>query len=99
MGDYERASQALGQALDLEDNVATRHVAYAKVQEKLGERNKVIAHLEKAALLAPSKQIVKVLIATYQEYGMDKKANALAKKLKTAKIKTVRQMQKHRSRI
>jgi tetratricopeptide (TPR) repeat protein len=99
MGDYERASQALGQALELEDDVATRHIAYAKVQEKLGEKSKVIAHLEKAAFLAPSKQIIEVLIATYHEYDLDEKAVALEKKLKTSKIKTVRQMQKHRSSI
>ncbi|MCL1929791.1 tetratricopeptide repeat protein [Candidatus Saccharibacteria bacterium] len=99
MGDYERASQALAQALESEDDVATRHIAYAKVQEKLGEKNKVITHLEKAALLAPSKQIIEVLISTYREYEMDDKADALEKKLKTSKIKTVRQTQKHRSSI
>jgi len=99
MGDYERASQALEQALEVEDDVATRHIAYAKVQEKLGEHNKVISHLEKAALLAPSKQIIDVLIATYREYDMDEKADKLEKKLRTSKIKTVRQTQKHRSSI
>jgi len=99
MGDYECASQALGQALELEDDVATRHIAYAKVQEKLGEQSKVISHLEKAALLAPSRQLIEVLIATYREYEMDDKADSLEKRLKTSKIKTVRQMQKHRSSI
>jgi tetratricopeptide (TPR) repeat protein len=99
MGDYERASQALGQALELEEDVATRHIAFAKVQEKLGESGKVIEHLERAAKLAPSKQIIRVLIATYREYGLDKKANALERRLKTSKIRTVRQMQRRRSSI
>src|ERR1700738_1782022 len=33
---YEKAAVAFEQALKLEDDLAARHVAYAKVQEKLG---------------------------------------------------------------
>src|SRR6202050_5469599 len=33
---YDKAAIAFEQALKLEDNLAARHVAYAKVQEKLG---------------------------------------------------------------
>src|SRR3984885_11650838 len=39
---YENAATAFEQALKLEDNLAARHVAYAKVQEKLGNERLMI---------------------------------------------------------
>lgn len=99
MGDYERSAQALQQALDAEEDVAIRHVAYAKAQSKLGAHKKAIEHLEKAVKLAPSTALLEVLIKTYRANDMEDKANALEKKMKNSKIKTVRQMQKNKSTI
>src|SRR5688500_7360185 len=48
---YQKAAIAFEQALKLEDNLAARHVAYAKVQEKLGNEKLMFAELEKAAEL------------------------------------------------
>jgi tetratricopeptide (TPR) repeat protein len=99
MGDYERASQALEQALDLEEDVAVRHIAYAKVLEKIGNNKKAIEHLERAVKLAPSRPLLEVLIKTYRDNDMLDKARALERKMKSSKIKTVRQVQKNRSTI
>jgi tetratricopeptide (TPR) repeat protein len=99
MGDYERSAQALEQALESEENVAVRHVAYAKVQEKLGNSKKTLEHLERAVHISPSKALLQVLIKTYRENDLDEKADALEKKMKSSKIKTVRQVQKNKSTI
>src|SRR5476649_2781769 len=53
---YEKAAVAFEQALKLEGTLATRHVAYAKVQEKLGNPKLMIQELEKAAELEPNKE-------------------------------------------
>src|SRR5215210_4964194 len=50
---YEKASVAFEQALKLEDNLAARHIAYAKVQEKIGNVKMKLAELIKAAQLEP----------------------------------------------
>src|SRR5580700_11636765 len=42
---YEKASIAFEQALKLEDKLAARHVAYAKVQEKLGNEKLMFQEL------------------------------------------------------
>src|SRR6202021_1919476 len=51
---YEKAAVAFEQALKLEDNLAARHVAYAKVQEKLGNDKLMFHELEKASSLEPN---------------------------------------------
>lgn len=99
MGDYERSAQALQQALEAEEDVAIRHVAYAKVQSKLGAHKKAIEQLERAVKLAPSAALLEVLVKTYRANDMNDKADALEKKMKTSKIRTVRQIQKNKSTI
>src|SRR5919112_215084 len=58
---YEKAAVAFEQALKLEDNLAARHVAYAKVQEKLGNDKLMFQELEKAAELEPNKETYPLL--------------------------------------
>src|SRR6476619_2029820 len=53
---YEKAAIAFEQALKLEDNLAARHVAYAKVQEKLGNDKLMLQELERALELEPNKE-------------------------------------------
>ena len=48
--DYVKAALAFEQALDMEASHAARHIAYAKIQEKLGNTKKMLAALEKAWL-------------------------------------------------
>src|SRR5471030_1561265 len=59
---YEKAAVAFEQALKLEDQLAARHVAYAKVQEKLGNDKLMFQALEKAAEIEPSLETYTLLL-------------------------------------
>src|ERR1700741_3986744 len=65
---YEKASIAFEQALKLEDNLAARHVAYAKVQEKLGNDKLMFQELEKAAELEPNRETFNLLHRAYETH-------------------------------
>jgi tetratricopeptide (TPR) repeat protein len=79
---YDRAAVAFEQALKLEDDIAARHVAYAKVQEKLGNDKMMLQELEKAVELEPNKETYTLLGKAYLERGMEDEAREIAKKLK-----------------
>lgn len=79
---YEKAAIAFEQALKLEDGLAARHVAYAKVQEKLGNDKLMFQELEKAAELEPNKETYTLLHKAYQSHGMEAEADLAADMLK-----------------
>lgn len=79
---YEKAATAFEQALKLEDALAARHIAYAKVQEKLGNEKLFFQELEKAVELEPNKESLTLLMKAYENHGMEEEARAIAKKLK-----------------
>ena len=79
---YEKAAVAFEQALKLEDNLAARHVAYAKVQEKLGNTKLMFVELEKAAELEPNKETYTLLYKAYVSQGMEAEADIIEDKLK-----------------
>lgn len=79
---YEKAAVAFEQALKLEDNLAARHVAYAKVQEKLGNVKLMFAELERAAELEPNKETYTLLHKAYRSQGMEAEADIIEDKLK-----------------
>lgn len=84
---YEKAAVAFEQALKLEDNLAARHVAYAKVEEKLGNDKLMFQELEKAAELEPNRETYTLLYKAYMNRDMQAEADIIAdrlKKLKTA---------------
>jgi tetratricopeptide (TPR) repeat protein len=83
---YEKAAVAFEQALKLEDSLAARHVAYAKVQEKLGNDKLMFQELEKAAELEPNKETFTLLYKAYQDKGMEEEAMQIASRIK--KLKT-----------
>lgn len=68
-GHYEKALLAFEQALAMESDLASRHIAYAKVQEKLGHTKKMIQSLERAVELEPSVQSYNVLVDAYERTG------------------------------
>jgi tetratricopeptide (TPR) repeat protein len=76
---YQKAATAFEQALRLEDNLAARHIAYAKVQEKLGNDKLMLQELEKAAELEPNRESFTLLAKAYESQGMSDEA-AVAKK-------------------
>lgn len=79
---YEKAAIAFEQALKLEDNLAARHVAYAKVQEKLGNEKILFSELERAAELEPNKETFTLLHKAYLTHGMEREADMVEQKLK-----------------
>ncbi|HVA10972.1 MAG TPA: tetratricopeptide repeat protein [Candidatus Dormibacteraeota bacterium] len=82
---YEKASVAFEQALKLEDKLAARHVAYAKVQEKLGNEKLMFQELEKAAELEPNRETYTLLFRAYTSHGMQAEADLVADRLKRLK--------------
>lgn len=81
-GKYDKAALAFEQALSMEDGHASRHIAYAKVQEKLGHEKRMIASLERAIELEPSVQSYHILADAYDRMGMLEQATALREKIK-----------------
>jgi superkiller protein 3 len=77
---YEKAALAFEQALKLEGDLAARHVAYAKVQEKLGHTKKMIESLERAVELEPNPQILTILADAYERDSQSELADRLREK-------------------
>lgn len=82
---YEKASIAFEQAIKLEDGLAARHVAYAKVQEKLGNDKLMFQELEKATELEPNKETYTLLYKAYMNHGMEAEADQIADRIKKLK--------------
>jgi tetratricopeptide (TPR) repeat protein len=80
---YQKAATAFEQALKLEDNLATRHVAYAKVQEKLGNDKIMLQELEKAVELEPNPETYTLLMKAYESKGLTEEADEIKQKLVT----------------
>jgi len=66
---YEKAALAFEQALAMDSALPSRHIAYAKVQEKLGNNRKMIHSLEKAVELDPIPQTLTILADAYERIG------------------------------
>jgi tetratricopeptide (TPR) repeat protein len=79
---YEKAAIAFEQALKLEDGLAARHVAYAKVQEKLGNEKLFFLSLERAAELEHNKETLSLLHKAYLDRGMQAEADMIEERLK-----------------
>ena len=79
---YKKAASAFKQALALEENLAARHVAYAKVNEKLGKDKLMFDSLKRAVELEPGKETYTLLMQAYEERNMTEEASFIAKKLK-----------------
>lgn len=78
---YEKAALAFEQAIKIESDLAARHVAYAKVQEKLGDNKKMITALERAVELEPNPQSLTILADAYERDGRVELANKIREKV------------------
>ncbi len=78
--DYDKAALAFEQALAIDNELATRHIAYAKVQEKLGNDRKMIDSLERAVELDPIPQTLTILADAYERTGETELAMKLREK-------------------
>jgi tetratricopeptide (TPR) repeat protein len=81
---YDKAALAFEQALALEDTLAARHIAYAKVQEKLGDTRRMLESLERAVQLEPSIQSYHILADAYGRAGETEKAANLRARIERA---------------
>lgn len=79
---YEKAGIAFEAALKLEESLAARHVAYAKVNEKLGNEKLMFQALQRAVELEPNKETYTLLKQAYEERGMQSEADMIDEKLK-----------------
>ncbi len=77
---YEKAALAFEQALAMQGDLAARHIAYAKVQEKLGNFKKMIAALERAVELEPNPQTLSILADAYERDGQVELAEKIRSK-------------------
>ena len=78
---YPKASTAFEQALKLEDDLAARHIAYAKVQEKLGNDKLMLQELQRANELEPNKESYILLMNAYRSLEMSTQADEIEQKL------------------
>ncbi|MCA9333139.1 tetratricopeptide repeat protein [Candidatus Saccharibacteria bacterium] len=81
---YPKAATAFEQAIKIEDDLAARHIAYAKVQEKLGNGKLMIQELERAVELEPIKESYTLLQKGYESQGMQAEADVINSKLNRA---------------
>lgn len=79
---YAKAATAFEHALKLEDGLAARHIAYAKVQEKLGNTKLMLDELRKATELEPTHESYALLKKAYENLGMLSDADEVEEKLK-----------------
>ncbi len=79
-GNFDKAALAFEQALAMDSELASRHIAYAKVQEKLGHNRKMIESLEKAVELDPIPQTLNILADAYDRTGQSDLALSLREK-------------------
>jgi tetratricopeptide (TPR) repeat protein len=76
-GKIDKALQAFEQALRLEEDVAVRHIAYAKVLEAAGNTKKMIEELERAVELEKNPQSVMLLADALENNGEVERATKL----------------------
>lgn len=98
VGDYSKAALAFEQALAVEDNIAIRHIAYAKVQEKLGNLTKMTEALEKAVELEENPQSLRMLASAYEQTGQTHLAADLRTKAEKMIIKQVKPLKVRQQR-
>lgn len=74
---YDKAALAFEQALGIEEDLASRHIAYAKVQEKIGNQKKTLTALERAVELEKNPQTLTILADAYDRAGQNELATDL----------------------
>lgn len=87
VGELQKAALTLESAMEDEDDVPVRYIAYAKVQEKLGNEKKMVDALEHAAKLQPNRQTYTLVADAYKKVGRDEDAKKIESAMKRAKVK------------
>jgi len=87
VGEYQKAAHTLETAMQDEDDVPVRYIAYAKVQEKLGNEKRMVEALEHAAKLQPNRQTYTLVADAYRKVGRDEDARKIERAMKRATAK------------
>lgn len=80
-GDYSKAVIAFQQALDYEDELASRHIAYAKALEKVGDTKRMLTELERAVELETNKETLGLLLNAYKVLDMEEEVARTTKRI------------------
>lgn len=81
MKKYKKSLAMFEKAIKLDGDLASRHIAYAKVLEKLHRSDDVIAALERAVELDPTPTCLRILYDAYMRYRKKAKARDLKRAL------------------
>lgn len=90
VGELSKAAHTMESAMEEEDDVPIRYIAYAKVQEKLGNEKRMVEALEHAAKMQPNRQTYTLVADAYKKVGREDDA----KKIETAMRKATKKIQK-----
>jgi tetratricopeptide (TPR) repeat protein len=101
VGDFDKAVIAMEQAMRMEENVAFRHISYAQMLERLGDKKSMIEELERAVELEPTPQVLRILAEAYdtedkQTLAASLRSQAQALDRKRGVAKTIHQANKAR---
>ncbi len=87
VGEHQKAAHTLEAAMEEEDEVPVRYIAYAKVQEKLGNEKRMVEALEHAAKLQPNRQTYTLVADAYKKVGREDDARKIETAMKKATVK------------
>ena len=87
VGELQKAAHTMESAMEEEDEVPIRYIAYAKVQEKLGNEKRMVEALEHAAKLQPNRQTYMLVLDAYKKVGRDEDAKKIETAMKRAKVR------------
>ena len=87
VGQNQKAAKTLETAMEEEEEVPVRYIAYAKVQEKLGNEKRMVEALEHAAKLQPNRQTYKLVADAYRKVGREDDAKKIETVVKRSTVK------------
>lgn len=91
VGQLKKSAEAFETAMEDEDDVPTRYIAYAKVQEQLGNNKKMVEAIEHAAKLQPNRQTYLMVMDAYKKVGREEDAKKIEGAMKKAESKLKKQ--------
>ncbi len=89
---YPKAAIAFDEALKLEDTLAARHIAYAKVQEKLGNNQVMLEALKKAIELEANVESLTLIQKAYEGLEMQAELDDVTEKLRKLAAQTPKEI-------
>lgn len=87
VGELQKAAHTMEAAMEEEEEVPIRYIAYAKVQEKLGNEKRMVEALEHAAKLQPNRQTYTLVVDAYKKVGRDEDAKKIESAMRKARVK------------